>query len=139
PFYGQLANVFGRRNPFFVSLALFLVGSGLAGGAHNASTLIAARVIQGLGSAGLYVLPEIIMCDIVPPRHRGPYLSSLLSTAALGTTVGPIIGGALAQANWRWIFWINLPVVAVGTVCMIVLLEVKYARSQTWRVALSRD
>ncbi|KAJ8124409.1 hypothetical protein O1611_g9231 [Lasiodiplodia mahajangana] len=138
PFYGQIANVFGRRNPFFVSLVLFLLGSGLAGGAHNAATLIAARVIQGLGSGGIYVLPEIIMCDVVPPRHRGPYLSALLSTAALATTIGPIIGGAIAQANWRWVFWINLPIVGVAIIAMAILLRVTYRRSQTWRDALLR-
>ncbi|RYP09156.1 hypothetical protein DL765_008547 [Monosporascus sp. GIB2] len=138
PFYGQVANVFGRRNPFLVSVALFFIGSGLAGGAQNVATLIAARVIQGFGSAGLYVLPEIIMCDLVPPRYRGPCLSVLLSTAALGNTIGPIVGGVLAQADWRWIFWINLPVVAVGMVYMAFFLRLKYSRSQTWRIALSR-
>ncbi|KAI1169514.1 major facilitator superfamily domain-containing protein [Nemania sp. FL0916] len=138
PLYGQLANVFGRRNPFFASLALFVLGSGLAGGSQNVTTLIAARVIQGLGSGGIYVLPEIIMCDVVPPRHRGPYLSALLSTSAVATTVGPIIGGALAQSNWRWVFYINLPTVGVAIVAMALLLRVKYQRSLTWRVALSR-
>ncbi|GAP92000.1 putative major facilitator superfamily MFS-1 [Rosellinia necatrix] len=138
PFYGQLADVVGRRDPFFASLALFLLGSGLAGGARDAATLIGARVVQGLGSAGLYVLPEIIMCDLVPPRRRGPYLSALLSTAAVGTTVGPIVGGALAQAGWRWIFWINLPVVGVGAVAMVFLFRVRYRGRRTWRAVLAR-
>ncbi|RYP64483.1 hypothetical protein DL770_009196 [Monosporascus sp. CRB-9-2] len=140
PLYGQISNVFGRRNPFFASIILFFVGSGLAGGARNAATLIVARVIQGLGTGGLYVLPEIIMCDLIPPRHRGPYLSALLSTAAIGNTAGPIIGGALAQshAGWRWIFWINLPVAAVGLVSMVFLLRVKYERSRSWAAALGR-
>lgn len=138
PLFGQIANVFGRRTPFFVSLGLFFLGSALAGFARNAAMFIAARVIQGVGSGGLYVLPEIIMCDLVPPRHRGPYLSALLSAAAIGATIGPIIGGVLAQADWRWIFWINLPVVAVGIVFMIWLLRLKHTRNQTWKAALSR-
>lgn len=138
PLYGQIANIFGRRNPLLVAIALFFIGSGVAGGARNAGTMIAARTIQGLGTGGLYVLPEIVLCDLIPPRYRGPFLSALLSTAALGTTVGPIIGGALAQTSWRWIFWINLPVLGVVSVAIVLLLRVRYKRSPTWQAALSR-
>lgn len=63
--------------------------------------LICGRVIQGFGAGGINVLPEILICDLLPPRHRGPYLSVMLSTAAIGSTIGPIIGGALAEVNWR--------------------------------------
>ncbi|KAJ8133516.1 hypothetical protein O1611_g106 [Lasiodiplodia mahajangana] len=138
PMYAQLANVFGRRNPLFVAIALFFIGSGIAGGARNAATLIAGRVVQGLGSGGLYVLPEVILCDIIPPRYRGPFLSAVLSSAALGTTIGPVIGGALAPVDWRWIFWINLPIVSVLFLALAIVLRVKYKRSPTWRAALSR-
>jgi MFS family permease len=103
PLFGQISDIFGRRNPMIFAIALFAIGSGLAGGAQSPGMLIAARTIQGLGSGGLYVLSDIIVCDMVPPRHRGPYLSAILSTAAIGTTIGPIIGGALALKNWRWI------------------------------------
>lgn len=104
PLYAQVANMFGRRNPMLVAIALFILGSGLAGGATSSTMLIAARTVQGLGTGGLYVLSDIIICDITPPRYRGPFLSAVLSTAAIGTTVGPIIGGAFAQVNWRWVF-----------------------------------
>ncbi|EED23822.1 efflux pump antibiotic resistance protein, putative [Talaromyces stipitatus ATCC 10500] len=139
PFYGQIANIFGRRHPMIVAISLFALGSGISGGATSAGMLIAGRTIQGLGAAGLYVLSDIIICDLVPPRHRGPYLSAVLSTAAIGTTIGPIIGGALAEAHWRWIFWINLPVSAVGLLEIIFLLRVKHENtSRIWRHAVSR-
>ncbi|KAI0385510.1 major facilitator superfamily domain-containing protein [Hypomontagnella monticulosa] len=138
PLYGQISNIFGRRNPLFVAIALFILGSGLAGGASNVSMLIIGRTIQGLGSGGLYVLSDIIVCDLIPPRYRGPYISAVLSTAAIGSTVGPIIGGALVQANWRWIFWINLPVMGGGLLAIIPALNVQYKRSPTWRHALAR-
>ncbi|GAB1318484.1 Major facilitator superfamily (MFS) profile domain-containing protein [Madurella fahalii] len=138
PLYGQISNIFGRRNPMLVSIALFALGSGLAGGATNSAMLIAARTIQGLGTGGLYVLSDIIICDIIPPRYRGPYLSAVLSTAAIGTTIGPIIGGALALSNWRWIFWLNLPISAVGLFAISLLLNVKYTRCPTWLSALAR-
>ncbi|KAL6801349.1 major facilitator superfamily domain-containing protein [Trichoderma sp. SZMC 28013] len=138
PLFGQISDIFGRRNPMIVAIALFGLGSGLAGGAQNPGMLIAARTIQGLGSGGLYVLSDIIVCDMVPPRHRGPYLSAILSTAAIGTTIGPIIGGALALKNWRWIFWLNLPAAAIGLLAIVLILNVKYTRSPSWRHALSR-
>ncbi|KAJ8122280.1 hypothetical protein ONZ43_g1485 [Nemania bipapillata] len=138
PMYAQVANIFGRRNPLFVAIVLFFVGSAIGGSAHNAATLIAGRVVQGLGSAGLYVLPEIVLCDIIPPRSRGPFLSAILSCAALGSTIGPVIGGALAPVDWRWIFYINLPVVSVLFVALVFILRVKYTRSPTWRAALAR-
>lgn len=138
PFFGQVANIFGRRNPMLVAVALFALGSGIAGGATSPAMLIAARTIQGLGTGGLYVLSDIIICDMIPPRHRGPYLSAVLSTAAIGTTVGPVIGGALALRDWRWIFWLNLPISGVGLAAILLLLNVKYRRSPTWRHALAR-
>jgi EmrB/QacA subfamily drug resistance transporter len=138
PLFGQISNIFGRRNPMLVAILLFAIGSGLSGGAQSPGMLIAARTIQGLGSGGLYVLSDIIVCDMVPPRHRGPYLSAILSTAAIGTTIGPIIGGALALKNWRWIFWLNLPASAIGFLAIVLILNVKYKRSPTWRHALAR-
>ncbi|KAI1454003.1 major facilitator superfamily domain-containing protein [Annulohypoxylon moriforme] len=138
PLYGQIANIFGRRNPIFVAIALFTLGSGIAGGAHNVGTLITGRTIQGLGSGGLYVLSDIIICDLIPPRYRAPYMSAVLSTAAIGTTIGPIIGGAIVQANWRWVFWINLPVMGVGLLAIVLALNVQYKRSPTWLRALAR-
>ena len=97
PFYGQISNVFGRRNPILIAIALFALGSGVADASINPAMLISGRTIQGLGTGGLYVLSDIIICDIIPPSDRGPYLSAVISTAALGTTIGPVIGGALAQ------------------------------------------
>lgn len=74
----------------FVAIALFILGSGTSGGARSVAMLIAGRTIQGLGSGGLYVLSDIIICDLIPPRYRGPYISAVLSTAAIGITIGPI-------------------------------------------------
>jgi hypothetical protein len=138
PLYGQIADIFGRRNPIFVAIGFFALGSGLAGGAYNVGMLTTGRVIQGLGSGGLYVLSDIIICDLIPPRYRGPYMSAVLSTAAIGITIGPIIGGALAQENWRWVFWINLPVMGVGLLTIALALNVQYKRSPTWLHALAR-
>ncbi|KAF3058319.1 putative transporter C3H1.06c [Daldinia childiae] len=136
--YVWIANIFGRRNPLFVAIALFALGSGIGGGATNVAMLIAGRVVQGFGTGGIAVLPEIIICDLIPPRSRGPWLSITMSGAAIGTTLGPIIGGTLAERNWRWIFWLNLPISAVSCIVIFFALNVQYTRSPTWKSALAR-
>ncbi|KAK8133603.1 hypothetical protein PG984_005615 [Apiospora sp. TS-2023a] len=138
PLYGQIANVFGRRNPLLVAVLFFTLGSGLAGGAHSVGMLITGRTVQGLGSGGLYVLSDIIICDMIPPRYRGPYIGTVLSSAAIGSTIGPIVGGALAQMDWRWVFWINLPVMGLGLLGILLAFNPQYNRSPTWLHALAR-
>jgi EmrB/QacA subfamily drug resistance transporter len=138
PLYAQLSNIFGRRNPMLISLALFSLGSGIAGGAHNVATLIAGRSVQGLGSAGLFVLSDLIVCDLAPVRERAKYMGIVISTGSLGTTLGPIIGGALAQSSWRWCFYINLPLAIPSLIAMVFFLRLKHEREPTWRHALAR-
>jgi MFS family permease len=138
PLYGQIANIFGRRNPFLVAIVLFALGSGIAGGSESPAVLITGRTVQGLGAAGLYVLSDIIICDLVPPCHRGPYLSAVLSTAGLGSTIGPVVGGAMAANNWRWIFYLNIPISALGFLVIVFLLKVNFDPSPSWSHALSR-
>ncbi|KAF2675643.1 MFS general substrate transporter [Lentithecium fluviatile CBS 122367] len=138
PLYAQLSNIFGRRNPMLFALTLFSLGSGIAGGARNVPTLIAGRSIQGLGSAGLFVLSDLIVCDLVPLRDRAKYLGIVISTGAIGTTLGPIVGGALAQADWRWCFYFNLPLAIPCLGAMAYFLRLKHQREPTWKSALAR-
>lgn len=138
PLFGQISNIFGRRNPMLFAISLFAIGSGVSGGSKSVGMLITGRTIQGLGTGGLYVLSDIIICDIIPLRYRGLYLSAVLSIAVIGTTIGPIIGGALAKVQWRWIFWLNLPISGIGFFAITFFLNVTYKRSPTWKQALAR-
>ncbi|KAF2819136.1 MFS general substrate transporter [Ophiobolus disseminans] len=136
PLVGQISNIFGRRQPFLVSIAMFALGSGIAGGANTPAMFIAGRTIQGVGSAGLFVLSDILICDLVPPRHRGPYLSAVLSTAGIGSTIGPVIGGALVEHSWRWIFYLNIPISVLGFLIVFCLLKVNHNRPPSWTHAM---
>ena len=138
PLVGQLSNIFGRRMPMIVSVALFAAGSGIAGGSNSVGMIIAGRTVQGLGSGGVFVLVELITCDLVPLRERGKYLGIMLSTAAIGTTIGPLAGGGLAQTSWRWVFFINLPTSAFALAMMTFFLRVKHKIEPSWRRALAR-
>lgn len=133
----QLCNIFGRRNPLLVAVAFFAVGSGVAGGANSAATAIAGRAIQGVGSGGIYMLVDLIVCDLVSLRDRGTYLGIVLSTAAVGAIIGPVLGGALAEVNWRWVFYINVPTSGAVLVIAWFFLKLGHQRS-TWRQIVRR-
>ncbi|KAI1112818.1 major facilitator superfamily domain-containing protein [Nemania sp. NC0429] len=99
PLFGQVSDLFGRLLPLLTSTALFLLGSGIAGGANGPAMLIGGRTVQGVGAGGLYVLLDIVCCDLVPLRERGKYLGLINSFAALAAALGPVLGGVIAQWN----------------------------------------
>ena len=139
PLYGQLSNIFGRRYPMITSVALFALGSGIAGGANTSAMFIAGRLVQGLGAGGMIMLIDLIVCDLVPLRERSTYLGSVLGACALGTLIGPVIGGAIvSKTTWKWAFWINLPICALTLAVMIPFLRVSWNRSPTWKLSLAR-
>ncbi|KAL7943913.1 major facilitator superfamily domain-containing protein [Trichoderma barbatum] len=127
PLAGQMADIFGRRAPMLTFLALFTLGSGLCAGASSTEMLIAARIIQGIGGGGISVLVSIIVGDMVPLRYRQKYMAIVMSFFALGTFIGPIVGGAIVtRVSWRWTFYINLPVGGVAILLVFFFLKVKH-------------
>ncbi|KAH8172782.1 major facilitator superfamily protein [Sarocladium implicatum] len=132
PLYGQLANIFGRRWPMIIATALFVIGSAICGAANNINTLIAGRIIQGLGASGCNVLCEIIICDVVPLKERGKYLAIIMGFIFLGTALGPFFGGLIVQySTWRWTFYLALPVGGVALVALFLFLNVRYQKEET--------
>ncbi|KAI1457378.1 major facilitator superfamily domain-containing protein [Annulohypoxylon moriforme] len=139
PFLGQLCNIFGRRWVTLCIVAIFILGSGICGGAKNGDMLIAGRAVQGVGSGGIAMVFDIIVSDLVPLRRRGNYIAVILIIYSIGTTLGPFIGGAIADTgNWRWVFYINLPVGGISFATLFCFLHVKYSREQDWLTRLKR-
>ncbi|KIO16030.1 hypothetical protein M407DRAFT_234031 [Tulasnella calospora MUT 4182] len=104
PLVGGLAQIFGRRPVVLGSIAFFALGSGLCGGAKGMNMLIAGRAIQGVGGGGILAMAEIIVADLVPLSERGNYMGIFGAVWAVASAIGPPIGGAFSQSNWRWLF-----------------------------------
>jgi MFS family permease len=112
--FGRLADMLGRKPLFLAGLAVFTLGSAFCGAAPSLGTLIAARCFQGLGAAAILCVNVAMITRSFPAAERGRALGLNMILLALGVSVGPTIGGILTQAlNWRWIFYVNLPIGAL--------------------------
>ncbi|MFZ4297659.1 MFS transporter [Streptomyces cinereoruber] len=120
PVYGKLSDTFGRKPVLVAGVVLFLVGSLLCAAAWDMASLIAFRVVQGLGGGALQGTVQTIAADLYPLKERPKIQAKLSSVWAASAVAGPAAGGLLAgYADWRWIFLINLPVglVALWLIC----------------------
>lgn len=103
------------------------------------ATMIAGRVIQGIGAGGINVLIEVIVCDLVPLRQRGNYLAAIFGLVAIGTALGPFFGGLIVEhSDWRWVFNLNLPVGGVALLLLFFFLHVKSKKEPTLAMSLGK-
>ncbi len=110
PMYGKLADLFGRRLIFTVSISLFLVGSILCGTAHSFNQLILYRAVQGLGAGGVMPVSITLVGDIYTLEERGKMQGVFSAVWATSSLVGPAAGGLITDFfDWRWVFYINVP------------------------------
>lgn len=111
PVYGKLGDLFGRKYVMMSAVALFTLGSLACGMAWSMDSLIAARMLQGLGAGGIMVSIFSINADMFAPRQRARYQSFSSLVLMASGSVGPALGGAMSEHfGWRSIFLINLPV-----------------------------
>ncbi|KEP55016.1 MFS transporter [Rhizoctonia solani 123E] len=106
----RLSDIFGRKLVLISVIVLFTVGNLLSGFAQTAVWLFTARAISGIGGGGINSLCMIIMSDVVSLKERGKYQGFLGAAVALGSGIGPLVGGALSTAGWRWVFWFTVPI-----------------------------
>ncbi len=131
PLYGKFGDIWGRRWPFLVAIGLFTIASAGAGFAQSFGELVAWRGVQGLGGGGLMILSQAIIADIVPARDRGKYMGPMGALFGVAAVIGPLLGGLFTQhADWRWCFWINIPIGVAAFVTAWVTLKLPSHRSQ---------
>ena len=114
PLTGWAVERFGARRLWFASLGLFLAGSVLSGAAWSAGSLIAFRVVQGIGGGIILPVGQTMLARAAGPQRMGRVMSVVAVPALLGPVLGPVIGGLIVDAiSWRWIY-VNLPVGAIA-------------------------
>lgn len=124
--FGKLADVYGRKPIMLIGIAIFLVGSLLAGVAWSMSSMVVFRLVQGVGAGAIMPVALTIIGDLFPARERGKVQGYLASVWAVSAVVGPMIGAFIVtRLTWAWIFWINLPIGAAAAAGFIVFLREK--------------
>jgi EmrB/QacA subfamily drug resistance transporter len=120
---GRLGDLFGQRALFAIGLFVFTVASALCGLSQNVGELIAARIIQGVGGALLTPQTLSIITSLFPPERRGAAFGVWGGVAGLATVTGPTVGGALiTYIDWRWIFFINVPIGIAALIATFVII-----------------
>ncbi|MEV8456152.1 MFS transporter [Streptomyces sp. NPDC052095] len=138
PLYGKLCDVLGAKQVFIGAVASFLAGSALCGMAGSMGWLIAARALQGVGGGGLMSVTMVVLRELRDPAKedggsgKGGSIGGIVAGA--GMALGPWLGGTLADhADWRWIFYVNLP---VGLAVLAAAVRVLRLPARTTRRAI---
>src|SRR5258708_11691434 len=128
PIVGKLSEQLGRKRVFLTGIIAFLAGSALCGLSQDMTQLILFRGFQGIGGGILTGLEFALIADLFSPAERAKYTGMVAGTFGIASVVGPLVGGFLTDGqhfglvnittNWRWIFYVNVP---VGAVVMVAL------------------
>ncbi|WCM24709.1 MFS transporter [Paraburkholderia bryophila] len=109
--FGKLADLYGRKPIALIGIAIFLLGSVLAGFAWSMPAMIVFRLIQGVGAGAIQPVTLTIVADLYPAHERGKVQGYLASVWAISAVIGPMVGGFIIHnLSWAWIFWMNIPI-----------------------------
>ncbi len=131
PLYGKMADLYGRKKILIIGITLFLLGSASAAFSWDIYSLIVFRGVQGLGGGSIMATAATIAGDIYSIEERAKIQGWLSSVWGISAILGPVIGGGLTEyLNWRWIFWINLPMGIIAIVLIAIFLKEKITKQK---------
>src|SRR4051795_1385518 len=120
PIFGKLSDMYGRKWFYIGGIAIFLLGSALAGLSNDIGQLIGFRGLQGLGAGMLTAVAFAIIADLIPPAERGKWQGVFGAVFGLASVIGPTVGGYLTDNwGWRWVFYVNIP---IGLITVVILI-----------------
>ncbi len=124
PIMGRLSDLYGRHRVYLACLVLFVVGSIVVGVANALPVMIAGRVLQALGAGALVPVSMAVIGDVFPPERRAFALGVLGAVDTAGWVAGPLYGALMVtQFEWRWIFFINVPLGLIAALLLFVALR----------------
>ena len=136
PLVGRISDLRGRVPVLLASLVVFAVGSLVTAAAYDLETIVAGRLIQGIGGGGLIPPTLALVADLWPPQRRGLPLGIVGAVQELGSVLGPLYGAVvLAVGDWRAIFWLNC---AIGLVLVAAMLPLRPPSLSNGPVSLSK-
>src|SRR3954467_12401026 len=132
---GRLGDLLGRKRMLLAGIGIFGLASLLCGASQSAEMLIAMRFVQGIGASLLFPVGISVISNAFPVAERGKAIGNVYGIGAIGTAIGPFIGGLLTDTiDWRWVFFFNVPF-AVGAL----LLTLRYVPESRDESAESLD
>ncbi len=121
---GKIGDWMGHRKAFTFGMIIFSIASALCGATPDVFWLIAARGLQGIGAALMFPASTALLMSLFPPSERGKATGINVSASSLFLIIGPLVGGYFTEAlSWRWIFWINLPIAALGLILVYLFIQ----------------
>src|ERR687884_1328903 len=127
PVIGKLSDIYGRRGFYIAGIAVFMLGSILAGAAQGFWWLVGARAVQGFGMGTIMPLSQTIIGDIISARERGRYMGYIGGVFGVASIAGPLVGGWITDNfSWRWLFYINLPIGVAALAFVVSYLHIPH-------------
>src|ERR687883_137223 len=120
---GRLSDLYGRKTAYVSGFVVFGLASLGAGFAGSGTVLILWRILQGIGGAFLFANAGALVTDAFPREQLGLAMGTNTMVAAVGLVIGPVLGGALVDISWHWVFWFNVPFTLIGSLWAVAILR----------------
>jgi EmrB/QacA subfamily drug resistance transporter len=130
---GKICDIFGKKKVFYIGTFIFALAALGAGMSPSIQLLIFFRGLQAIGASTVFIASSALLTDIFPQNERLTAISFFGGMTGFGLMIGPFLGGVLIQTlSWRWVFWVNLPLIAIGLIlCIFTLKNIAQEKHET--------